>query len=38
MPGTLQNVSNLVGVSVLEKGIRARPLNANHTAASTHHI
>lgn len=36
MPGTLQNVSDLVGFSVLEKGIRARPLNANHIAASTH--
>lgn len=38
MLGTLQNVSSLVGFSVLEKGIRDGPLNANHTAASTHRI
>lgn len=38
MLGTLQNVSSLVGFSMPEKGIRDRPLNANHSAASTHHI
>lgn len=38
MLGTLQNVSSLVGFSMPEKGIRDRPLNANHTVASTHHI
>lgn len=38
MLGTLQNVSSVVGFSVPEKGIRNRPLNANHTVASTHHV
>lgn len=38
MLGSLQNVSSLVGFSVPEKGIRDRPLNAKHTAASIHHI
>lgn len=33
-----KNVSSLVGFSMLEKGIRDRPLHANHTAASTRHI
>ena len=38
MLGTLQNVSSLVGFSMPEKRIRDRPLNANHTAATPHHI
>lgn len=38
MLGTLQNVSSLVGFSMPEKGIRDKPLNANHTVASTCHI
>lgn len=38
MPGTLLNVSSLVGFPMPEKGIRHRPLNANHSAASIQHI
>jgi hypothetical protein len=38
MLGTLQNVSSLVGFSMLEKGIRYRTLNTNHIATSTQHI
>lgn len=34
----IANVSSLVGFSVLERGIRDGPLNANDTTASTHHI
>ena len=38
MLGTLQNVSSLVGFSMPEKRIRDRPLNADHTTATPHHI
>lgn len=38
MLGTLQNVSAWLAFQCLKRKIRDRPLNANHTAESTHHI